>query len=67
MLIILSSCQKEIAKDKLFSEMPAATTGIDFENKLDIKNPDFNIYKCNSVSEITYNWGKNLIVDKELF
>lgn len=28
---------------------------------------EFNIYKCSSISEITYNWGKNLIVDKSLF
>lgn len=42
--MILSSCQ-EVSNDKLFSEMPSASTGIDFENKLDFKNPDFNIYR----------------------
>ena len=29
----------------MFSEMPSSMTGIDFENKLDYKNPHFNIYK----------------------
>ncbi len=58
-LIILSSCQKEVAKDKLFSEMPAALTGIKFENTLDIKNPDFNIYRYRNF----YNGGGVAMAD----
>jgi len=58
-IIILSSCQKEVAKDKLFSEMPAAVTGIDFENKLDIKNPKLNIYRYRNF----YNGGGVAMAD----
>ena len=44
-IIFITSCGKEVAKDKMFSEMPSSVTGIRFENKLDYMNPDFNIYK----------------------
>lgn len=43
-LLILSACtENPPAPDKLFSEMPASYTGIDFENKLEFRQ-DFNIY-----------------------
>ncbi len=44
-ITLIVGCKQEVAKNKLFSEMPSSVTGIDFENKLDFTNPEFNIYK----------------------
>lgn len=30
-------------------------------------NSKFSIFKCSAISEITYNWGKNLNISRELF
>lgn len=45
-VFLFFACKKtpsDILADRLFSEMPAAVTGVDFENKLEFRQ-DFNIY-----------------------
>lgn len=45
-----------------------AAKAMTLENQGAIKvglKPKFSFFKCNSISEITYNWGKNLAVTKE--